>query len=107
MLATIEWLKGLRYGATGVIPEKTPREIVSDALPTQATHNRPMTISLVVRSPTLESTCVICERCARDVVPSRARRCAKRVGVACFLFFLVKGLLWLLVPLLWALSARR
>lgn len=90
-----------------VIPNTTPPEIVSDGLPTETRHNRQVTIPLVIRSPALKSTCVTCERCARDVPPSRAGRCAKRVGVACFLFFLVKGLLWLLVPLLWALSARQ
>jgi hypothetical protein len=35
---------------------------------------------------------------------SRLRRLVRRLGVAGFLFFLVKGLLWLLVPAaLWAL----
>jgi hypothetical protein len=31
---------------------------------------------------------------------SRLRRLAARFGIAGFLFFLIKGLLWLLIPLL-------
>jgi len=78
-----------------------------DRLPADARRNRHSEIPLVVRSQASESACVPCERCGKDVPTGRARRCAKRVGVACFLFFLIKGLLWLIVPLLWALSARR
>jgi len=31
-------------------------------------------------------------------VPSTTARWTKRIGVAAFLFFLIKGILWLIVP---------
>ena len=38
--------------------------------------------------------------------PSRRSRWAKRAGAGVFLFFLIKGLLWLAVPPLLILGAR-
>lgn len=88
-------------------PEISAPTTAADGIVNGSTDDRHPTIPRVVPLPVRPSDCLLCERCQRDVPTGRARRCAKRVGIACFLFFLVKGLLWLLVPLLWALSARR
>lgn len=80
---------------------------IPKVLPTATTHDVKRAIPLIIAPGVNAGDCVTCERCNRDVVPSRARRCAKRLGLACFLFFLIKGLLWLVVPLLLALYARR
>jgi hypothetical protein len=39
--------------------------------------------------------------------PSSAERWTKRVGLAAFLFFLIKGILWLVVPAIVAYFALK
>lgn len=39
--------------------------------------------------------------------PSAAEKWTRRVGIAAFLFFLIKGLLWLIIPALIAYFALK
>jgi len=44
---------------------------------------------------------------AGSPIPSSAERWTKRVGVAAFLFFLIKGILWLILPAIVAYFALK